>query len=300
MESSDKIPKLDITNKKDFRRIFTRKPDFKIYNTKLDGKGVIYEKHPACEYSEAYYQQHAVVVHLRPEQGSLRRLGDSIKVENVNIGDVAIIPADVNHWQRIETDVSEGIIITIEPEIIANIAHETIDPNKIQLLPTFSKPDPFLQYLALNLKANLDSEYYDKFYAESLFEALSMHLLRHYTTQKLELENNYGGLPSNKLNKAMEYINDNLDRPINLKDIAQVTDLSLFYFSHMFKESLGISPYQYVIQQRIAKVKYLLINTKMSLSDITYECGFSSQSQMTKHFRKHVGVTPRVYLLKNQ
>ena len=67
------------------------------------------------------------------------------------------------------------------------------------------------------------------------------------------------------------------------------------YFCRMFSASTGISPYQYVLKQRVAKTKDLLKNSKLPLADIAYECGFSSQSQMTQHFRKQVGVTPKVY-----
>ena len=125
-----------------------------------------------------------IVVHLKPEHNSLRRMGNCLEIENPDVGDVAIVPANVNHWQRIETEVSEAIVLTIEPQFISTIAHETVPGNKVELLPTFARPDPLIQHLALNLKTALDSDNYDRLYAESLFHTLSMHLLRHYTTRQ--------------------------------------------------------------------------------------------------------------------
>ena len=122
-----------------------------------------------------------------------------------------------------------------------------------------------------------------------------MHLLRHYAIRQFNFQDYCEGLPPYKLRRAIDYINDNLDCPIKLKDIAQLLNLSQFYFCHLFKKSTGVAPYKYVIVQRVKRAKQLIKQSKLSLSDIAYECGFSSQSQMTQHFRKCVGVTPKVY-----
>lgn len=221
-------------------------------------------------------------------------MGDRVELENISVGDIAIIPANVNHWLRTDTKTCEAILLTIEPNIISDIAFEAVNPEKVELLPTFAQPDPLIQHLALNIKANLYSDSYDRFYAESLYRTLSMHLLKNYTTRQFVL-NELGGLPKYKLRQALDYINDNLDLKINIYDIAKLLDMSNFYFCRMFQSSTGISPYQYVLRQRVAKTKDLLKNSKLSIADISYECGFSSQSQMTQHFRKQTGVTPKVY-----
>ena len=182
----------------------------------------------------------------------------------------------------------------VEPNIISDIAFEAVDPDKVELLPTFAQPDPLIQHLALNIKANLDSESYDRLYGESLYRSLLMYLLKNYSTRRFVL-NELGGLPKYKLKQAIDYIHDNLDQKINIYDIAELVDVSNYYFCRMFSASTGISPYQYVLRQRVSRAKDLLKNSKLPLADIAYECGFSSQSQMTQHFRKQVGVTPKVY-----
>ena len=291
----DQIPVLDFTKEKDFLQIA---PNFffnKIYKTELPGQGLMHGSHPACEYREAYCQQHGIVVHLKPEPNSRRRMGDCLEVENVDVGDVALIPANVNHWQRIETEVAEAIVLTIEPQLITTIAHETVLNDKVELIPTFARPDPLIRHLALNLKTALDSDNYDRLYAESLFHALSMHLLRYYATRQFAFKEYTGGLPPYKLRQAINYINDNLDQKIKLDDVAQLIDISQYYFCHLFKESTGIAPYQYVIKQRVERARELIKQNQLPLAKIAFECGFSSQSQMTQHFRCCVGVTPKVY-----
>jgi AraC family transcriptional regulator len=286
---------IDCTKEEEFKKIVPQDFFTKIYQTDLSGQGAIHISHPACEYREAYYQQHSIVVHLKPEQNSLRRMGDCLTIENVKVGDIAIIPANVNHWQRIDTEVSEAILLIIEPHIIADIARETVDSDKVELLPTFAQPDPLIQHLALNLYSNLDSTDYDRLYAESLFYTLSMHLIKNYCTIEHRFNHYDNGLPPYKLKQAIDYINDNLDRKIKLDDVAQLLDISQYYFCHLFKQSTGVAPYKYVLQQRVAKAKQLIGQTKLSLADIGLECGFSSQSQMTQHFRKCIGITPKAY-----
>ena len=292
---NDRIPVLDCTKQEDILKVTHNHFFTKVYETELPGRGLIHQSHPAVEYNEHYIQQHCIVVHLKPERNSRRRMGDCLEIENVNVGDVAIVPAKVNHWQRIEAEVSEAIILTIEPQLISTSAHETVLSEKVELIPTFAQPDPLIQHLALNLKTALDSDNYARLYAESLFHALSMHLLRHYATRQFAFKEYTGGLPPYKLRQAINYINDNLDRKIKLDDVAKLIDISQYYFCHLFKESTGIAPYKYVIKQRVDKAQELIKQTKLPLTEIAFRCGFGSQSQMTQHFRRSVGVTPKVY-----
>ena len=74
--------------------------------------------------------------------------------------------------------------------------------------------------------------------------------------------------------------------------------MSTHYFCHLFKQSTGIAPYQYVIQQRIAKAKRLLKQQDLSLVDVALACGFVSQSAFNRTFKQHVGTTPRKYRLE--
>ena len=94
MNNKSKISKLDLTKEKNyFKKIIPNQSFNNCYETDLMGQGLIHGGHSACEYNEVCVQQHAIVVHLKPETNSLRRMGDRLEVENVNVGDVAIIPA---------------------------------------------------------------------------------------------------------------------------------------------------------------------------------------------------------------
>lgn len=93
----------------------------------------------------------------------------------------------------------------------------------------------------------------------------------------------------------IEYIEVNLDREIALSALAQTAGMSPHYFSELFKQSVHISPYQYVLRRRIEHARKLLEEPSVTVFEAAMRSGFSDQSQFTKIFRRAVGVTPTSY-----
>ena len=249
-----------------------------------------------CETPVHTLEHHAIGLIL--DRGKVERKLDGIyRLETATKGSVTVIPARVEHWSAWNI-VGRFALISINPKAIAEIAPDVVNPDTIELIPTFakSKPDRLVYGVGLAIKHHLETNPHDNgFYIEHLTNTISAHLLRHYCTKKIKFKNYCGGLSKNKLEQAIEYINDNLEANIKLENIAEELDISQYYFSHLFRESIGVSPYHYVIQQRIEKAKKLLTNTSMSICQISLACGFNSQSQMTMHFRKLTGTTPKKY-----
>ncbi|MDJ0675080.1 MAG: helix-turn-helix transcriptional regulator [Calothrix sp. MO_167.B42] len=71
--------------------------------------------------------------------------------------------------------------------------------------------------------------------------------------------------------------------------------MSQYYFCRLFRKSMGVTPYQYILKQKVKLAKLLLKEKKLEIVDIALACGFSNQSQMTKHFKRQTGSTPKVY-----
>ncbi|MBD2465930.1 helix-turn-helix transcriptional regulator [Oscillatoria sp. FACHB-1407] len=103
------------------------------------------------------------------------------------------------------------------------------------------------------------------------------------------------GLPLYTIQRVIDYISQNLHQEIQVADLAEVAKISHFYFCHVFKQSIGISPYQYLIQQRVERAKQLLQDSEMAIAEIALECGFSNQSHFTRRFQQMTGLTPKVY-----
>lgn len=102
-------------------------------------------------------------------------------------------------------------------------------------------------------------------------------------------------LTYDQISKLESYVHKHFDREITLKEMADVTSVSESHFSRKFKATFGLTPYQYVVSERIAEAKRLLRNTSLQLSDIARQSGFSSQSHFTTAFKKVVGITPLNY-----
>ena len=82
---------------------------------------------------------------------------------------------------------------------------------------------------------------------------------------------------------------------LSLADIAQQVYLSPIYFRTLFRDMMGMSPYEYLLRLRLSKSKDMLVLTDMSLSDIAAASGFGTQSYFSYVFKKEVGVTPKQY-----
>ena len=100
------------------------------------------------------------------------------------------------------------------------------------------------------------------------------------------------GLTNKKTGQVLDLIESDLSEDLSLKIIANAAGLSEYHFLRMFKQSTGLTPHQYVINQRIERGKELLKKTDMSVTEIAYLLGFSTPAHFTHHFRRKTGVTP--------
>lgn len=99
----------------------------------------------------------------------------------------------------------------------------------------------------------------------------------------------------NPIDNAIRYIRSNIGKDISLEDLANIANLSVYYFAHCFKEQTGFSPMEFVISTRINQAKVLLVNTSKSISEIAYEIGYSSVNGLNNIFTKKEGMTPGQY-----
>jgi AraC family transcriptional regulator len=92
-----------------------------------------------------------------------------------------------------------------------------------------------------------------------------------------------------------EYINNHLHQDLKLEKIAAIAQLSPYHFLRLFKQSMGVTPHQYILQCRIEKAKFLLQQSQLSITEIANQVGFCDQSHLTRCFKQSLGVTPKQF-----
>ncbi len=245
-----------------------------------------------------YGNEHTIYLSLAPRPVRLLQVqGGKTHTGLYAKGDISITPANTSVFARWDRD-DHYLQIQIAPHFIQSVAQEALamNPDQLELLPTFRTRDPQLESIGMMLLAELKQENLGgRLYVESLTNVLAVHLLRQYTAAKPCFTMYEGGLSERQVLSALEYINEHLNQDIKLADLAQVLGMSQFHFSRLFKQSIGMAPYQYLLQQRIERAKQLLQQTEQSIIDIALDCGFNSHSHLSKQFRQLTGVTPKAY-----
>jgi AraC family transcriptional regulator len=133
-----------------------------------------------------------------------------------------------------------------------------------------------------------------RLYAESMSLALLAYLAGTYATPRLADDRAATLSPAQKRG-IVDYVRANLASDIAVTELAALVHMSPSHFSRVFKVSFGLSPYRYVMQQRIVAAKDLLAGTALSASQVATSFGFSSQSHFVKVFRQFTGVTPKQF-----
>jgi AraC family transcriptional regulator len=184
----------------------------------------------------------------------------------------------------------------LEPTFLSHVAHESIDPDKVEVALTLNKPDPLIWQIVSALKTVLETNPEDSaFYAEAMATALAAHFLRYYSTRKQVLQTHEDGLPRYKLKQALDYINAHISENISLAEIATELGMSQYYFCRLFKQSTGITPHAYLIQQRVELSKQLLKQKEGTINDVAIACGFANPSHFARCFRQYTGISPKQF-----
>jgi AraC family transcriptional regulator len=88
---------------------------------------------------------------------------------------------------------------------------------------------------------------------------------------------------------VLAYIEEHLAEDIAVADLANVACLSIFHFTRAFAATTGVPPHRYVSQRRLETARAMITTGRASLSQIAYDCRFSSQSSFTRAFRRGNG-----------
>ncbi|MGD1712320.1 AraC family transcriptional regulator [Dapis sp. BLCC M172] len=210
---------------------------------------------------------------------------------------ITFVPADTPYYANWNQSISY-MGLTFDPIILKQKLNDIVKGDTVELLPHFSYSDPLISSIFQALQQELlNPGLCGQLYIDSLLQTFYIHLLRNYCVQK-PIQISPGNFSKSILNQVIDYIQANLHQDLTLTELAAIAKFSPNYFATQFKKYIGITPHQYVIGQRVAKAKKLLLKGKLTLAEIAIKVGFADQSHLIRHFRKAMGVTPKKFLLK--
>ncbi|MBD2000600.1 helix-turn-helix transcriptional regulator [Leptolyngbya sp. FACHB-541] len=295
MTSVNGLPLVDLT--KQARPALSESPVISSQRSQWQGIFFNHYDHPAHESPEFQYMQHVIgITGSGHPISSEHRFEGQVQTCYCQPGEVLFIPAKVRYssiWQQ----PGEFSLIGFLPAFFEKIVNESIQPDRIELIPKIGLVDPFIQQVGLALKADVEADHpAGRMFGESLATGLAIHLIKHYSTWQMKLPLRASGyLSKSQLQKVTDYIQTHLDQDISLADMAGILGLSQYHFCRLFKQSTGRTPHQYLTQCRIDRAKQFLSKPELTITEIAFEVGFTNHSSFTRLFRQCVGVTPKMF-----
>lgn len=121
-------------------------------------------------------------------------------------------------------------------------------------------------------------------------EAVARALLGRLLLRQQKLTAGAAGHP---MEKVLAHIETHLQHALTLEQLADIAGMSLFHFCRVFRDSLGVTPHQHILAQRMKHARRLLWSQSgMSMLSIALACGFGSSSHFAAQFKRHTGQTP--------
>lgn len=131
-------------------------------------------------------------------------------------------------------------------------------------------------------------------YVNNLVSLLSTHYIQNYSNY-FDIKNSQleaSKFDQRQMERVDEYIADNIGSNISVDDLADLLGCSKFYFLREFKKLAGVTPYQYLLSQRLEQARQRLSSSTVNIAATAQELGFNDQSHLTRVFKAHFGVTP--------
>ncbi|WP_409934661.1 helix-turn-helix domain-containing protein [Paraburkholderia sp. BCC1884] len=205
-------------------------------------------------------------------------------------GDIDVIPAGLDGQWSDESACTIFSVWIAEAFAQGVVEQLGLPSGDAQLRPQFQMREARLQHLAWALSAELEAEQAsDSLYAESLCTAMVVRLIGGAAS----LEERRRTLAPKTAARVLEFIEAHLDQRLTLGELAALAGLSTPHFKVLFRETLGMPVHRYVVQRRVERARALLLQGRLSASQIALDTGFAHQSHMAHWMGRLLGVTPR-------
>ena len=249
-----------------------------------------------CAESYAGLDHHLVCYCPSGRAALVQRRAGAVHRGVISAGTSYIMPAGYDSaW---EGDSGRTVRMRIPPGLVDHAA-EQLGHHRVhvEIRNVFLVRDPAIEQFARSLLLELNRQAHPAqvLIVDSISNALAAHLLRSYSVLGAPECAADRSLSQLEVARLTEFIEDNLDRPICLDDLANLANVSRFHLSRLFKQAVGVTAIGFVEQCRIRRAQALIADTDLPLADIALATGFADQSHFTRRFHRYVGCTPAVF-----
>jgi AraC family transcriptional regulator len=227
------------------------------------------------------------------------------------LGGARVKEGDYRRW-RSSTLPSQSILLPANTPTswhycgpVDDVAFYFLDPqNGVQerlssLASMHGEPMQFADALVAAAARQLVDELHNGRSADETFMARLAELMLEQVFRVLTTSNTTGIHPQHvhfsRLQRVLRYINAHLTEPLPNAELAELAGVSESHFRRIFLGAVGMPPHHYIRNRRLAQARKLLVMSDLPISMISDECGFYSQSHLTKCFQTTHAVAPAAY-----
>jgi AraC family transcriptional regulator len=254
----------------------------------------VYRHRPGAQIHVPAIAEDAVVLNLYGSTSLSGKIARRFHAEHWQPGNMVSFPkgeaADLQ-W----SDGNDVLVLIPAPSLLISLSAEIsdADPSRVEIIERINEHDPLLYHIGLALLTELQANTpAHDLYVDSLTRTFVLHLLKQHTVSPPTMPSTSGKLSPARLLCVLEYIREHLADDLTIQRLAQEANLSPYYFTRLFKQSVGESLHQYVLEQRLEAAKQLLIAGQFSVGEIATRAGFNDQSHLHRHFKRRYGTTP--------
>ena len=237
------------------------------------------------------FSQHHILINLRDEPHRVENWRDGDHRDfTYHKNEIVVTPAGVKSGWKWHAK-SKVIVITLEPDKLEKFVQSELGilltDNQLKDIPQFIDED--ITQASMMLMDALKSDVGSTVMFESFARIFLTKLVQKYGLEQDEDIEFSKSFTSKHYKRVLEYIAKHFGQNIALEDLANEAGISPFYFSRLFKKTIGQSPHQFVIAYRVEQAKKMLVDLQRPMIDIALSCGFSDQAHFSRVFKQIQG-----------
>ena len=253
-----------------------------------DDMGIFIPSVGYCKYAIKPAHTHPSYSFIISFTGELSFLERKIEIPDNNLFAAAFEP-DVPHEEKQMDKFTRYLAVQLSPKMFEEIFKQYSDEQIPKLIWTqFAVHRDILFYLNKFM-----SEYENRLSGQGNLMGSIAVIVAHYLVRGLLNIKGHDVLQSERIEieKIIQYMHQNFGQKLTNGDLSKMSNMSESAFVRLFKSETGYSPMGYLINIRIEKAKKLLRESTMSITEVSFMCGFGSTPHFSSCFTKHMGIS---------